>query len=217
MNTDFNPYIVLGVNKDALIDDIKKSFKQKSKTAHPDHGGSPEEFDVLKKAYEILTDVSKRRMWDEYRLADNLDIEKEAKMVASQIVVQILDTYPDNCNFDKEMVEVFEKCLRDIVGQIRDSTQRKERLEKRFKAIHKKPVDDFISIDIERAINAKDIQIRQQKLNLEIHKKAFELIKGYKFDIESLPDLNSRLLQRLRGTDNRKDLARSLGTWVGGN
>jgi hypothetical protein len=124
-------------------------------------------------------------------LAENFDIEDEAKMVASQIAVQTLDTYPDNCNFDTEMAEVFEKCLRDIANQIRDSTRKKERLEKRFKAIHKKPTDDFISIEIERAINAKDIQIRQQKLNLEIHKRAFELIKGYKFDIEKLEDVLS--------------------------
>jgi DnaJ-class molecular chaperone len=211
MNTDFNPYIVLGVDENASKDDIKKMFKQKSKTAHPDHGGLPEEFDILKKAYDILTDTSKRRMWDEYRLADNLDIENEAKMVASQIAVQTLDTYPDSCNFDKEMAEVFEKCLQDISSQIRDSTQRKERLEKRFKAIHKKPTDDFISIDIERAINAKDIQIRQQKLNLEIHKKAFELIRGYKFDIEKLPDESNFLKRFSLAQEYKNRMAEILG------
>jgi DnaJ-class molecular chaperone len=204
MNTDFDPYIILGVEKDASADDIKKAYKNKSKTAHPDHGGSPEEFDALKKAYEILTDASKRRMWDDYRMADNLDIENEAKMVASQIAVQILDTYPDNCNLDKEMAEVLERCLQDIAGQIRDTTQKKERLEKRFRAIQKRPSDDFVSIDIERAINAKDIQIRQQKLNLDIHKKAFEFLKGYKFDIDKLP---SRV-------DAKTSLARSLGMWT---
>jgi DnaJ-class molecular chaperone len=206
MNTDFDPYAILGLNTDSPIGEIRKAFKDKSKTAHPDHGGSPEEFDTLKKAYEILTDASKRRMWDEYRLADNFDTENEAKMVASRIAVQTLDTYPDNCNFDKEMAEVFEKCLRDIAGQIRDLTRKKERLEKRFKAVHKKPMDDFISIEIERAINARDIQIRQQKLNLEIHKRAFELIKGYKFDIEKLetmldslsPYNNSSVIKRIR-------------------
>jgi DnaJ family protein A protein 2 len=59
---NFNPYTILGADKDTSIDDIKKLFKQKSKVAHPDHGGSPEEFDTLKKAYEILTDISKRQM-----------------------------------------------------------------------------------------------------------------------------------------------------------
>jgi curved DNA-binding protein CbpA len=196
MNTDFDPYIVLGVNKDTSTDDIKRSFKQKSKTAHPDQGGSPEDFDILKKAYEILTDAPRRRMWDEYRLADDLDIENEAKMVASQIAVQVLDTYPDNCNLDKEIAEVLEKCLSGISTNIRDLVQQKERLENRFKAIYKKPVDDFISIDIERAINAKDLQIRQQKLGLEIHKKAFELIKGYTFDVKKLEDILSSFRTR---------------------
>jgi DnaJ-class molecular chaperone len=214
MNTDdFDPYIILDVNKDASVEDIKKSFKQKSKTAHPDHGGSPEDFDILKKAYEILTDTSKRTMWDKYRMAGDLNIDNEAKMVASQIAVQTLDTYPDNCNFDKEMAEVFEKCLQDIADQVRNSTHKKERLEKRFKAIHKKPADDFISIEIERAINAKDIQIRQHKLNLEIHKRAFELVKGYKFDIDKLSDSNLVFSQK-SDDDIRKNLARSLGMWT---
>jgi hypothetical protein len=124
-------------------------------------------------------------------LAENFDIEDEAKMVASQIAVQTLDTYPDNCNFDTEMADIFEKCLQNITSQIVEITQKKERLEKRFKAIQKKPVDDFISIDIKRVIDAKDIQIRQYKLNFEIHKKAFELIKGYKFDLEKLGDILS--------------------------
>jgi DnaJ-class molecular chaperone len=123
----------------------------------------PEEFNDLRKAYEILTDSAKRGMWDEYRLADDLNIESEARMVASQIAVQTLDTYPDNCNFDKEMSEVFEKCLQGIAVQIQETTQRKERLEKRYRAIQKKPFDDFISRDIEQAINAGDTQIRQQK------------------------------------------------------
>jgi DnaJ-class molecular chaperone len=212
MNTNFDPYKVLEVEKTASADDIKKAFKQKSKTAHPDHGGTPEEFEALKKAYKILTDSAKRRMWDEYRLADDLNIENEAKMVASQIAVQTLDTYPDNCNFDKEISEVFAKCLHDIAGQIRDITQKKERLEKRYRAIQKKPFDDFISQDIEQAINSRDIQIRQQKLNLEIHKKAFELIKGYKFDIDKLPDFTNQ--SQRSDADMRMNLARSLGMWT---
>jgi DnaJ-class molecular chaperone len=191
MTTNFDPYKVLEVERNASADDIRKAFKQKSKTLHPDHGGMPEEFNDLRKAYEILTDSAKRGMWDEYRLADDLNIESEAMMVASQIAVQTLDTYPDNCNFDKEMSGVFEKCFRDIAGQIRDMTQKKERLEKRYRAIQKKPLDDFISRDIEQAVSSRDIQIRQQKLNLEIHKKAFELIKGYKFDIDKLSDFTN--------------------------
>ena len=196
MTEGFNPYSILGVDKDAQADAIKKAFKLKSKAAHPDRGGSPEDFEAVKKARDILTDSAKRRMWDEYRLADNLAIENEAKMVASRIAVQILDTYPDNCDFDKEMAEVFENCLRDIASEIRGLTRKKERLEKRFKAIQKKPADDFISIDIERAITARDVQIRQRKLNLEIHKKAFELLKGYQFDIAKLPGFGSVRFQR---------------------
>jgi hypothetical protein len=81
-NTDFDPYEILGVGKDATSEDIRQAFKRKSKTAHPDYGGSSEDFDALRKAYEILTDTSKRRMWDDCRLAGDLDIENETNLAS---------------------------------------------------------------------------------------------------------------------------------------
>jgi|GEM_PF-5295562 putative uncharacterized protein (fragment) len=97
MNRDFDPYKILDVEKDASIDNIKKSFKQKSKVMHPDTGGSIDQFNTLKKAYDILVDASKREIWDEYRIADNFNIEDEAKTVDIQIVLPV-----KKCIFGKQ-------------------------------------------------------------------------------------------------------------------
>lgn len=44
-------YEVLGVSESASQDEIKKAYRVKTKTAHPDSGGSAEEFNKLSNAY----------------------------------------------------------------------------------------------------------------------------------------------------------------------
>ncbi len=46
---------ILGLNESASDDDIKKAYKKKAKTAHPDVGGSKEKFQKISDAYSILT------------------------------------------------------------------------------------------------------------------------------------------------------------------
>lgn len=57
-------YTILGVNKDASQDNIKKAYKKLVKIHHPDVGGSEVDFKKIAEAYEILSDVEKRRMYD---------------------------------------------------------------------------------------------------------------------------------------------------------
>ena len=58
-------YEVLGVNKDASEDDIKKSYRKLAMKHHPDRNPdnpkSEEQFKEAKEAYEVLTDSSGRR------------------------------------------------------------------------------------------------------------------------------------------------------------
>ena len=46
-----NYYDILGVNKDASQDEIKKNFRKLSLKHHPDRGGDAEKFKELGEAY----------------------------------------------------------------------------------------------------------------------------------------------------------------------
>ena len=58
-------YNILGVNKSASPDDIKKSYRKMSLKHHPDRkGGDSEMFKKINEAYEVLGDKYKRNQYD---------------------------------------------------------------------------------------------------------------------------------------------------------
>ena len=63
-------YEILGVNKDASDDEIKKAYRKLAMKFHPDRNPdnpkAEEHFKEAKKAYEILSDASKRAAYDQY-------------------------------------------------------------------------------------------------------------------------------------------------------
>jgi molecular chaperone DnaJ len=61
-----NYYDVLGVKKDASADEVKKAFRRLARKHHPDTGGDEEKFKEINEAYEVLSDVEKRKQYDTY-------------------------------------------------------------------------------------------------------------------------------------------------------
>jgi len=63
-------YEVLGVNRDASDDEIKKAYRKLAMKFHPDRNPdnpkAEEQFKEAKEAYEILSDANKRAAYDQY-------------------------------------------------------------------------------------------------------------------------------------------------------
>ena len=59
-------YKVLGVDKSASKEDIKKAFRKAALEHHPDKGGNAEKFKEANEAYGVLSDDQKRAQYDSY-------------------------------------------------------------------------------------------------------------------------------------------------------
>lgn len=60
-------YEVLGINKDASADEIKKAFRKLAVKYHPDkEGGDEVKFKEANEAYEVLKDQTKRQRYDQF-------------------------------------------------------------------------------------------------------------------------------------------------------
>lgn len=68
MSKDY--YKILGVDKSASQDDIKKAFRKLAHEHHPDKGGSEAKFKEINEAYQALGDAEKRARYDQFGSAD---------------------------------------------------------------------------------------------------------------------------------------------------
>jgi curved DNA-binding protein len=69
--TDFKDYYsILGISKTASADEIKKSFRRLARQYHPDMNpgdkAAEARFKEVSEAYEVLSDVDKRRQYDQF-------------------------------------------------------------------------------------------------------------------------------------------------------
>jgi len=108
-------YKVLGVEKTASQDDIRRAYRKLVKTKHPDKGGSQKEFQEIQVAYDTLSDENKRKVYDEYGeegIKEGMDgeepgdifdflrggrgnknVKKKTKSVLQQMEVSLEDIY----------------------------------------------------------------------------------------------------------------------------
>lgn len=59
-------YEELGVEPSATAEELKKAYRKCSLRLHPDRGGDAESFARMKNMYDVLSDPSKRKMYDRY-------------------------------------------------------------------------------------------------------------------------------------------------------
>ena len=59
-------YQILGVERTASPDDIKKSFRRLAHQHHPDKGGDSVKFKEINEAYQVLSNTEKRNQYDRF-------------------------------------------------------------------------------------------------------------------------------------------------------
>lgn len=59
-----NYYNILGIDKSASAEDIKKAYRKLASQHHPDKGGDTSMFQQVEEAYRILSDPQKRQEYD---------------------------------------------------------------------------------------------------------------------------------------------------------
>jgi DnaJ homolog subfamily B member 4 len=59
-------YKILGVPKTCTAIELKRAYRKQCLIHHPDKGGNEEDFKAISEAYEVLSDESKRKLYDQY-------------------------------------------------------------------------------------------------------------------------------------------------------
>uniref|UniRef100_A0A915IYQ5 J domain-containing protein n=1 Tax=Romanomermis culicivorax TaxID=13658 RepID=A0A915IYQ5_ROMCU len=65
-HVEWDPYIVLGLDRGASVEEVKKAYRQLTKIHHPDKGGEEKRFVEITKAHLALTDAESKKNYDLY-------------------------------------------------------------------------------------------------------------------------------------------------------
>jgi len=78
-------YETLGVKHSASADEVKRAFREKARTAHPDKGGTPAQFRAIEEARRVLADPMLRAHYDE-SLASHRTATSEVWRAVEEVV-----------------------------------------------------------------------------------------------------------------------------------
>src|SRR5215469_17001000 len=107
-------YGELGIDKTADEKEVRKAYRRRAKTAHPDAGGSREEFDRIAAALMVLTDPRRRAQYDETGSFEEIRPDNDlAEMINA--IGESLKRVLDQARQGMPMLD-FVRCMKNDLG-----------------------------------------------------------------------------------------------------
>jgi DnaJ-class molecular chaperone len=132
METNKNLYDVLGVDKNATDEELKKAYREKAKESHPDKGGSHEDTAEITNAYAILKNPAKRKEYDETGKVNANNFEQRFFAFVGDTLMKIIEA-----NHDVEVVDIVQQFKDFIAAIVKDAESKKSELEKKLSKAEK--------------------------------------------------------------------------------
>lgn len=180
-----NPYKILGVRKNAKIENIKKAFRKLSKKHHPDKGGDEKEFQKINDAWEILKDPEKRAHYDKTGEAQSAINEDS---LAVQLIIEIFSKWLNDMDkkgsgffgrsLNIDLVKFIKTEIKDMISEVKEFKKAKERTIHRLNKIREKCKGGFDVI----------IDVKIEDYKREIENTVNPHLEGLEGALEALDD-----------------------------
>lgn len=178
-------YTILGLEKGASADDIKKAFRKKAKENHPDReGGSDEMMSAINQAYGVLSDPEKRARYDATgafgempnmeQQAESLIMSMFSRCMASRITGSIVWQVKQGLFAEGESLKT----------QCQQLQNQKDMLLARRKTIKAPGAKNLAHMIVDQQVQSMDQMIQQKYEQIEIYAKALVIIEDYE-DVEA--------------------------------
>lgn len=171
-----NHYETLGVDKSASKEEIKKTYKEKAKKAHPDKGGSEEEMTALTLAYSVLGNEEKRKFYDETGEDSQSKLDQDVRLGLVELLNNVLlSDATDEIAHAKKLVKLE---LESAEEQLYNYSKIREKVVKKmakfkFKGKTEEGEIDFVQVVLKQHLENTENSIKK----IEKHKKVAEEIR----------------------------------------
>lgn len=122
-------YAILGIEKSAGEEQVRKAYRRASRKAHPDVGGTNEEFAEIKLAYDVLIDPERRKRYDETGQFDQSGPNNADRVAMTWIYTALDQTLAalmrhhgsiEGCDIKSDMVAWLKKAKLDLGQSIKE-------------------------------------------------------------------------------------------------
>lgn len=182
MNKPFDPYEVLGIKRDASLQEIKRAYRKHSNRTHPDkHPDNPDaakKFKAISDAFELLSDPAKRKLYDETGETDNEAVNEMVRQLA-------LGAFERECDPVTWMRETLKSNIADHERNGKDMERKLGKLRSKlsiFMATNPDPSESssIIQETIEQKISGLNESIATAKACVDLNKACQTYIAGLK-------------------------------------
>lgn len=217
MNVDL--YAVLGLKKNAHLEEIRSAYRGKAKKTHPDVGGSAEAFAEIERAYRVLSNPETRARYDatgEIGEHQPNNSEAAALGVIGNMLVSIMASPHASGDPLLAMRESLAQNIHqaeNTIVELQRSVARSEKLSARFKTRRERdPIRDMIGVQVAQMHNSIENH-RQAIVTME---RAQAILKDYEFEAEQNPMAahmqQMHEMRRMLGPEAQQ--AAGFGSWV---
>lgn len=191
-----DPYVMLGIDRDAGEQAIRSAWRKAAKTSHPDAGGDAEHFGKLQAAYDLLKDPVRRRVYDDTgydpQLADPKDIE--GVLMLEKLVNDIILDEREPGSFDP-VAAIRRKLSDDIVKNrfhILELERHRNRVRQHIDRLGRRPETDVLGSMLRARSQSITDAIRKAQGQIEAIEHAYQMLEGYSYELEALVMLAER-------------------------
>ncbi len=191
MSNNYDPYKELGIDRDATPDEIRRAYRNRARSTHPDHGGDSSAFHHVRQAYLLLSDKDARARYDETGYAGQQEstsrqyrMEQAALSTVGSALLAAIDS---DAVPDRDILEAASSDLEQQVNGISGNLRILKQLLKRYKKLRKAITYNGEGINIAQLVLQVRIaevakEIERYELDLEVYELALEKLEEYELD-----------------------------------
>ena len=188
-----DPYKELGLTKDSSEEEIKKRFKTLAQIFHPDKGGDPEKFLLIRECYEILMDPKRKKILDTLGVVKEKSSDREEALqeLAGLLSQQISNLDPEQNDLIAEMLKSLNRAKDETHNKIQNAKQLQRKFEKfRSNLSFRSDKENFLDRFIRYKIDQLSMEIVDNTKSLEVLKIMEELLSDYDYTLNTKIKIN---------------------------
>ena len=184
-----DPYVLLGIERDADERAIRTAYRRAVKTAHPDRGGDAEQFGKLQAAYDLLKDPVRRKVFDDTGYDPELADPKDLKglMMLETLVNEFILDEREPGSFDP-VAAMRRKLSDDIVKNrfhILELERHRSRVRKHLDRLGRRPDTDVLGSMLRARSQSIADAIKNAEAQIEAIEQAYQMLEGYSYEREA--------------------------------